>query len=125
MKNRLLALLLALLMLGATACGDPTADSAGNTSAGADTPAAEEAETEPEDTSVKTALPDDLDFAGAFYRIHNLGDTLFCGTIRDGVFAGKFKNNDVNLQSTLKSLTKISERTINNYVEAFDKLEQP
>ena len=45
MKNRLLALLLALLMLGATACGDPAADSAGNASAGADTPIAEEAET--------------------------------------------------------------------------------
>ncbi len=58
-------------------------------------------------------------------RFYDLGDTLFCGTIRDGVFAGKFKNNDVNLQSTLKSLTKVAERTIQKYVEAFDALEQP
>lgn len=58
-------------------------------------------------------------------RFYDLGDTLFCGTIRDGVFAGKFKNNDINLQSTLKSLTKIAERTIQKYVEAFDALEQP
>lgn len=81
MKNRLLALLLALLMLGATACGDPAADSAGNASAGADTPAAEEAETEPEDTSVKTALPEDLDFAGASYRIHNVESTSYYDTL--------------------------------------------
>ncbi|MBO5126732.1 MAG: hypothetical protein J6D10_04100, partial [Clostridia bacterium] len=58
-------------------------------------------------------------------RFYDLGDTLFCGTIRDGVFAGKFKNNDMNLQSTLKSLTKVAERTIQKYVEAFDALEQP
>ena len=53
-----------------------------------------------------------------------LGDTLFCSEIRDGVFAGKFKSNDTNLQSTLKSLTKIAERTINKYVSAFDALEE-
>ena len=56
-------------------------------------------------------------------RFYDLGDTLFCGVIRDGVFAGKFKSNDQNLQSTLKSLTKIAERTINAYVKAFDELE--
>lgn len=56
-------------------------------------------------------------------RFYDLGDTLFCGVIRDGVFAGKFKSNDTNLQSTLKGLTKMAQRTIDNYVEAFDALE--
>ena len=62
----------------------------------------------------------DLIYANRFF---DLGDTIFCGEIRDGVFAGKFKSNDQNLQSTLKSLTKIAERTINAYVKAFDELE--
>ena len=64
----------------------------------------------------------DLIYSNRFY---DLGDTIFCGDIRDGVFAGKFKNNDANLQSTLKSLTKIAERDIKKYVEAFDAVEQP
>ena len=63
----------------------------------------------------------DLIYSNRFY---DLGDTLFCSEIRDGVFAGKFKSNDTNLQSTLKSLTKIAERTINKYVSAFDALEE-
>jgi hypothetical protein len=58
-------------------------------------------------------------------RFYDLGDTIFCGDIRDGVFQGKFKSNDTNLQSTLKSLTKIADRAINKYVSAFDALEEP
>lgn len=57
-------------------------------------------------------------------RFYDLGDTLFCADIRDGVFAGKFKSNDQNLQSTLKSLSKIADRTIKRYVGAFDALEE-
>ena len=56
-------------------------------------------------------------------RFYDLGDTLFCSVIRDGVFAGKFKSNDTNLQSTIKGLTKVAQRTIDKYVEAFDALE--
>ena len=63
----------------------------------------------------------DLIYANRFF---DLGDTIFCGEIRDGVFAGKFKNNDQNLQSTLKSLTRTAERTIEQYVDAFDALEE-
>ena len=57
-------------------------------------------------------------------RFYDLGDTLFCSDIRDGVFAGKFKNNDMNLQSTLKMLTKVTDKVIKKYVEAFDALEE-
>lgn len=57
-------------------------------------------------------------------RVYDLADTLFCGTIRDGVFAGKFKNNDTNLQSTISSMTKKVEETITKYVEAFATAEQ-
>ena len=81
MKKQLLALFLALLMLGATACSEQPADNAGTTDTTVDTPAAEEAETEPEDTAVKTALPDDLDFQGASYRIHNLDSTSYYDTL--------------------------------------------
>ena len=52
-------------------------------------------------------------------RVYDLGDTLFCGTIRDGVFAGKFKQNHTDLQSTISSMTKKVEDTIAAYVEAF------
>lgn len=54
-------------------------------------------------------------------RIYDLGDTLFCGNIRDGNFQGMMKNNVTSLQSRLKALTKISESVINNYVEAFEE----
>ena len=57
-------------------------------------------------------------------HFYDLGDTLFCGDIRDGVFAGKFRNNARNPRSALKSLTKIAERTINRCVSAFDALEK-
>ena len=57
-------------------------------------------------------------------RFYDLGDTIFCSVIRDGVFAGKFKANDTNLQSTLKGLTKMADKTIQKYVEAFDALEE-
>ncbi len=57
-------------------------------------------------------------------RFYDLGDTLFCSVIRDGVFAGKFKENDKNLQSTIKTVSKMAEKTIKNYVKAFDKLEE-
>jgi hypothetical protein len=57
-------------------------------------------------------------------RFYDLGDTLFCSVIRDGVFAGKFKENDKNLQSTIKMVSKMAEKTIKNYVKAFDDLEE-
>ena len=57
-------------------------------------------------------------------RVYDLADTLFCGTIRDGVFAGKFKNNDTNLQSTISSMTKKVEDTIAKYVDAFAETEK-
>ncbi|MCR4906369.1 MAG: hypothetical protein K6A33_09835 [Clostridiales bacterium] len=63
----------------------------------------------------------DLIYSNRFY---DLGDALFCSDIRDGVFAGKFKGNDMNLQSTLKMLTKVADRVIKKYVEAFDALEE-
>lgn len=56
-------------------------------------------------------------------RVYDLGDTLFCGTIRDGVFANKFKQNNVDLQSTISSMTKKVEDTINTYVEAFSTVD--
>ena len=56
-------------------------------------------------------------------RVYDLGDTLFCGTIRDGVFAGKFKQNNTDLQSTISSMTKKVEDTINTYVSAFSAVE--
>jgi hypothetical protein len=56
-------------------------------------------------------------------RFYDLGDTLFCGSIRDRVFAEKFRYNNTNLQSTIKSLTKIAERDIGKYIEAFDNQE--
>jgi len=56
-------------------------------------------------------------------RVYDLGDTLFCGTIRDGVFAGKFKQNHTDLQSTISSMTKKVEDTINTYVSAFSAVE--
>ena len=96
MKKRTLALLLALLMLGATACGAPAADDSAETSADAGTPsAAEEVETEPEDTSVKTALPDDLDFGGASYRIHNVD----CDSYYDTIVA--FEQNGESLNDAI------------------------
>ena len=64
----------------------------------------------------------DLIYSNRFY---DLGDTIFCGDIRDGVFAGKFKNNDTNLQSTLKMLTKVTDKVIKKYVEAFDAVDAP
>ena len=57
-------------------------------------------------------------------RFYDLGDTLFCSVIRDGVFAGKFKSNDTNLQSTIKTMTRLAEKTIATYVKAFDDLEE-
>ncbi|MBQ3815714.1 MAG: hypothetical protein II836_06630, partial [Clostridia bacterium] len=56
-------------------------------------------------------------------RFYDLGDTIFCSVIRDGVFAGKFKSNDTNLQSTIKMLSKMADKTIQKYVEAFDALD--
>lgn len=52
-------------------------------------------------------------------RIYDLADTLFCGTIRDGIFAKKFKAADMDLQSTIASMTKTVETTIADYVDAF------
>lgn len=52
-------------------------------------------------------------------RIYDLADTLFCGTIRDGIFAKKFKAADMDLQSTIASMTKTVENTIEDYVGAF------
>lgn len=95
MKKKTLALLLALLMLGATACGETAAENTGDTSVDAGTPAAEEAETEPEDTSVKTALPDDLDFGGASYRIHNVD----CDSYYDTIVA--FEQNGESLNDAI------------------------
>ena len=57
-------------------------------------------------------------------RFYDLGDTLFCSAIRDGIFADKFKGNNTNLQSVLKAAQRVAENTIKNYVKAFDELEE-
>lgn len=54
-------------------------------------------------------------------RFYDLGDTLFCSTIRDGIFAGKFKSNDTNLQSTIQILGRAADKILKNYAEAFPK----
>lgn len=79
MKRKTISLLLLISMLAsfAVSCGSAT----DNTETKANTVDTTPTETEPADTSSHTALPEDLDFAGASYRIHNLTSTSYYDTI--------------------------------------------
>ncbi len=56
-------------------------------------------------------------------RICDLGDTFFNNQVRDGVFAGKFDNNDRNLQSTIKSMEKNVNTALTATIEAFQAVD--
>ena len=116
MKRKSLAFLLAFLMLGATACGEPAADTTGDSQANAGTLTEEVVETEPEDTSVKTALPDDLDFAGASYRIHNVESTSYYDTLVAFEQIGDNLNDAIYLrdQKLMQDLNFKFEETVGN-----------
>ena len=54
-------------------------------------------------------------------RVFDLGDTIWCDTLRDGVFETMFLNDDRNLSSRLESVTPVIEDKISASVEAFSK----
>jgi len=56
-------------------------------------------------------------------RVCDLGDSIWTDLIRDGVFAGKFSNNDRNLQSTIESMKPRVEAAIEACIECFDEIE--
>ena len=56
-------------------------------------------------------------------RICDFGDNFWSNYIRDGVFAGKFAQNDRNLQSTIKSIIKGTTQTIKECIECFEAID--
>jgi hypothetical protein len=54
-------------------------------------------------------------------RVFDLGDTIWCDTLRDGVFETMFMQDDRNLSSKLDSVTPVLESKIQDSVEAFMK----
>ena len=54
-------------------------------------------------------------------RVFDLGDTIWCDTLRDGVFETMFMQGDRNLASKLDSVTPVLEGKIQDSVEAFMK----
>ncbi len=52
-------------------------------------------------------------------RVFDLGDTIWCDTLRDGVFETMFMSNDRNLASKLESVIPVLESKIAESVEAF------
>lgn len=55
-------------------------------------------------------------------RVYDLGDTIWNGYVRDGVFAGMFNNNDRDLTSKLVSMEASVTAQINTAIELFKKL---
>jgi len=56
-------------------------------------------------------------------RIHDLGDTLWCSTLRDGIFAPMFQAGDRNLQSKLASVESNLQEALKKANENFAKLD--
>jgi hypothetical protein len=56
-------------------------------------------------------------------RVIDLGDTLFAGQIRDGVFSGMYIKGDRDIVSKLVSMQTSTEKEINKIVEAFEALD--
>ncbi|MBQ3956806.1 MAG: hypothetical protein II680_13035, partial [Clostridia bacterium] len=84
--RKITASVLALLMLlpAFAACsesGENTDAPAGGSQIAAEPSAGAETEPETEDLTVKTALPEDLDFAGAAYRIQNIDCDSYYDTL--------------------------------------------
>ncbi|MBQ7337562.1 MAG: hypothetical protein IJW40_03800 [Clostridia bacterium] len=52
-------------------------------------------------------------------RVFDLGDTIWCDTLRDGVFETMFMQDDRNLSSKLESVTPVLESKIEESVAAF------
>lgn len=56
------------------------------------------------------------------HRVFDLGDTIWCGDLRDGVFEGMFMNNDRAISSKFASMETVMNEKIKTSVEAFQKL---
>lgn len=57
------------------------------------------------------------------YRIYDLGDTIWCNYIRDGVFAGMFDKHDLALESKIASMDTSISAVIASTLELFAGLE--
>jgi hypothetical protein len=55
--------------------------------------------------------------------VFDLGDNVYCGLIRDGVFSGLFKNGDRNLVSKVESMNNRVTAEIDKNIAAFEKLQ--
>jgi hypothetical protein len=56
-------------------------------------------------------------------RVVDLGDTLYCSSVRDGFFASMFSGKNQNLVSTAKSQEKILTRSIEKSIQAIKDLQ--
>lgn len=51
-------------------------------------------------------------------RVVDLGDTLYCANVRDGLFAGMFAQKNQNLTSQVKTVEKVLKRSVEKSIEA-------
>lgn len=56
-------------------------------------------------------------------RVCDFGDTFWSNSIRDGVFADKFAQNNRNLQSTITRITKLAKKDIEACIDCFDAID--
>ena len=56
-------------------------------------------------------------------RINDLGDTFWCGQIRDGVFAGKFASNKSDYESTIAKMQKSVDKALQKAIDLFSAIE--